>query len=211
MINYRKNFFYVQKKITFVKNLFKINTVERIVILFFKMMKNYLLRHFVLPILLFLLSVNCYSQCTGCTVTNPTDNNYTFATNSVVCFTTGTTTMSDVVFQNNSKICIASGATLIITNNINSTTGTNVTFEIAGTLQFNQNPNIQSNLNINIATGGIMRAGAGGNNNFAFSGSSNTLVNYGTVSVGVLDFSGNSNNFVDNYNNFSISQNINVS
>ncbi|WP_313098985.1 hypothetical protein [Epilithonimonas sp.] len=175
------------------------------------MMINYLLRPIVLPILLFLLSVNCYSQCTGCTVTNPTENNYTFATNSVVCFTTGTTTMNNVDFQNNSKICIASGATLIIQNNINSTTGTNVTFEIAGTLQFTQSPNINSSLTINIANGGIMRAGASGNNNFTFSGTSNTVINYGTIDVGVLGFSGNGNNLIDNYNLFSITQNINIS
>lgn len=175
------------------------------------MMKNYLLRHFVLPILLFLLSVNCYSQCTGCTVTNPTASNYTFATNSVVCFTTGTTTMSDVVFQNNSKICIAAGATLIIQNNINSSNGTNVTFEIAGTLQFNQSPNISSNLTINIANGGTLRAGASGGNNFTFGGSTNTLTNNGTVAVSVLGFAGGSTNLIDNYNLFTIAQNINVS
>lgn len=176
------------------------------------MMKNYLLRHFVLPILLFLLSVNCYSQCTGCTVTNPTNNNYTFATNSVVCFTTGTTTMSDVVFQNNSKICIAAGATLIIQNNINSSSGTNVTFEIAGTLQFNQSPNISSNLTINIANGGILRAGTSGGNNFTFNGTTNTLTNNGTVAVSVLGFSnGSSTNLVDNYNLLTIAQNINIS
>lgn len=68
--------------------------------------------------------------------------------------------MSDVTFQNNSKICIASGVTLTIQNNINSSG--NVTFEIAGTLQFNQSPNISANLTINIANGGTLRAGTSG-------------------------------------------------
>jgi len=168
--------------------------------------KNNIYLLFLLP-----LSINCYSQCTNCTVTNPTASNYTFATNSVVCFTTGTTTMSDVTFQDNSKICIASGATLIIQNNINAGSGTNVTFEIAGTLQFNQNPNISSNLIVNIASGGIMRCGSSGNNNFTFNGTTNTLTNHGTVDVGVLGFGSNgSTNLVDNYGTYSITSNINV-
>ncbi|MCD9856066.1 hypothetical protein LUD75_15175 [Epilithonimonas sp. JDS] len=174
-------------------------------------MINYLFKNNVFALFLIVLSLDCYSQCAGCTVTNPTAGNYTFATNSVACFTSGTTTMSDVVFQNNSKICIASGATLIIQNNINSTSGTNVTFEIAGTLQFNQSPNINSSLTVNIANGGILRAGSGGNNNFTFSGTNNTVSNNGTIDVGVLGFSGNGTNLVDNYNLFSITQNINIS
>lgn len=176
-------------------------------------MINYLFKNNnIFILLLLLLSFDCYSQCTGCTVTNPTASNYTFATNSVVCFTTGTTTMSDVVFQNNSKICIASGATLIIQNNINSSNGTNVTFEIGGTLQFNQSPNISSNLTINIANGGVLRAGTSGGNNFTFNGTTNTLTNNGTVAVSVLGFSnGSSTNLVDNYNLFTIGQNINIS
>ena len=158
---------------------------------------------------LFLFATNLYSQCTGCTVTNPTSSNYTFASGSVVCFTTNTT-MSDVTFQNNSKICIASGVTLTIQNNINSSG--NVTFEIAGTLQFNQSPNISANLTINIANGGTLRAGTSGGNNFTFNGATNTLTNYGTVAVSVLGFSnGSSTNLVDNYNLFTIAQNINIS
>ncbi|PZU79775.1 MAG: hypothetical protein DI529_17225 [Chryseobacterium sp.] len=160
---------------------------------------------------LFLFATNVYSQCTGCTVTNPTSNNYTFASGSVVCITTNTT-MSDVTFQNNSKICIASGATLIIQNNINSSSGSNVTFEIAGTLQFNQSPNINANLTINISNGGTLRAGTSGGNNFTFNGTTNTLTNYGTVAVSVLGFSnGSSTTLVDNYNLFTIGQNINIS
>ncbi|WP_379966210.1 hypothetical protein [Epilithonimonas sp. UC225_85] len=174
-------------------------------------MNNYLFKNNVLIILFLLLSIDCYSQCTGCTVTNPPAGNYTFATNSVVCFTTGTTTMGDVTFQNNSKICVAAGATLIISTNVNSSSGSNVTFEIAGTLQFNQSPNISSNLTINIANGGTLKAGANGGNNFTFGGSTNTLTNNGTVAVSVLGFAGSSTNLVDNYNLFTIAQNINVS
>lgn len=174
-------------------------------------MINYLFKNNAFALFLLLLSIDCYSQCTSCTITNPTASNYTFATNTVVCFTTGTTTMSDVVFQNNSKICIAAGATLIVQNNINSTSGTNVTFEIAGTLQFNQNPSINSNLTINVANGGVLKSGANGNNNFTFGGITNTLINNGIVDVGVLGFSGGSTNLVDNYGTYSITNNINVS
>jgi hypothetical protein len=174
-------------------------------------MINYLFKNNAFALFLLLLSFDCYSQCTNCTITNPTTSNYTFATNNVVCFTSATTTMSDVVFQNNSKICIAAGATLIIQNNINSTGGTNVTFEIAGTLQFNQNPSINANLTINIANGGLLKSGTNGNNNFTFGGTANTLINHGIVDVGVLGFSGGSTNLVDNYGTYSITNNINVS
>ncbi|SDG60173.1 hypothetical protein [Epilithonimonas hungarica] len=163
--------------------------------------------------LLFLLflSINYYSQCTSCTVTNPTSSNYTFSSGSVVCFTTNTT-LSDVTFENNSKICIAPGVTLVIQNNVNSANGSNVTFEIAGTLQFNQNPNINSNLTINIASGGTMRSGSSGNNNFTFSGTANTLTNRGGVDVGVLGFGNNdATNVIDNYGTYSITSNINIS
>lgn len=173
-------------------------------------MINYF-RNNILILFLLLFSLNLYSQCTGCTVTNPTSSNYTFASGSVVCFTTNTT-MSDVTFQNNSKICIAAGVTLTIQNNINAASGTNVTFEIAGTLQFNQNPNINSNLTINIASGGTMKSGTSGNNNFTFNGTTNTLTNRGVVDVGVLGFGNNSaTNIIDNYGTYSITSNINIS
>jgi len=120
--------------------------------------------------------------------------------------------LSDVTFENNSKICIAPGATLVIQNNVNSANGSNATFEIAGTLQFNQNPNINSNLTINIASGGTMRSGTSGNNNFTFSGTANTLTNRGVVDVGVLGFGNNgATNVIDNYGTYSITSNINIS
>ena len=51
-----------------------------------------------------------------------------------------------------------------------------------------------------------------GGNNFTFNGATNTLTNYGTVAVSVLGFSnGSSTNLVDNYNLFTIAQNINIS
>lgn len=161
-------------------------------------------------ITIFLCFQSLYSQCTDCTVTNPSGN-YTFAANSVVCFTTDTT-LGDVTFQDNAKICIAPGVKLTIQNNINSTQGHNLTFEIAGTLEFNQTPQFQANLNINIATGGTLRSGSTGNNNFAFNGSgTNRVTNNGTVQVGVFDFNNNdARNIIDNYGTYNIGANMNI-
>lgn len=152
------------------------------------------------------------AQCSSCSVTNPVSSgNYTFTTNSTVCFTSNAT-LGDVTFQNNSKICVASGVTVIIQNNLNTTTGNNIEFQVSGTLQFNQNPQINANLTAHVASGGILRAGTNGSNNFTFNGSNNIVNNYGTFQMAVLGFNNNSaTNIIDNYGTLSISQNINVS
>ena len=165
----------------------------------------------ILFLLLVLLSVDIYSQCTSCGVTNPTSGN--FAANTTYCFTANTT-FSDVTLANNVKICIAPGVTLTIQNNINyATSNPAVTFEIAGTMLFGQSPQISANLTVNIQSGGILRAGSSGNNNFTFNGSgTNTLTNYGTVNVSVLGFNSSSaTNIIDNYGTYTIAQNINIS
>ena len=163
-------------------------------------------------ILTLIFSANYYAQCTGCTVTNPVSSgNYTFPANSTVCFTTNTT-LGDVTFENNSKICVAPGVTVTIQNNVTTTTGNNITFEIGGTLQFNQTPQINANLTINVQESGILRSGTTGNNNFTFNGTTNTLTNNGTVQVSVLDFTNSSStNIVDNYGTLTIGSNINIS
>lgn len=97
-------------------------------------------------ILTLIFSANYYSQCTGCTVTDPvTPGTYTFPSGSTVCFTSDAT-LNNVIFLDNSKICVAPGVTVIIQNNVTTNSGNNITFEIGGTLQFNQTPTINANL-----------------------------------------------------------------
>ena len=158
-------------------------------------------------------AIKLSSQCTGCTVTNPVSSgSYTFANNSTVCFTQNTT-LSDVTFGNNVKVCIATGVTLTIQNNINYlSTQPNLTFDISGILQFGQSPEIRANVDMTIRSGGILRAGSSGGNNFTFGGSTkNVLTNYGTVQVSVLGFSASSaTNIIDNYATYTIGANINI-
>ena len=162
-------------------------------------------------ILTLIFSANYYSQCTGCTVTNPTlSGNYTFASGSTVCFTSNAT-LGDVTFLNNSKICVAPGVTVTIQYNVNSAAGDNITFEIGGTLQFIQSININANLTTNIQSNGLLKAGSTGNNNFSFNGSNNTLNNSGTMQVNVLQFQNSgATNIVDNYGILTIGSNINI-
>ncbi len=173
-----------------------------------------MIKKIILLVLLSLISTvsNFYAQCTGCTTTNPVlSGNYTFASGSTVCFTSNAT-LGDVIFQNNSKICVAPGVTVIIQNNINSTSGNNVALEIGGTLQFNQVPTFNANLTANVQSGGILRSGTTGNNNFTFNGTTNTLTNNGTVQVSVLQFQNSgSTNIVENYGTLTIGSNINIS
>lgn len=155
------------------------------------------------------------AQCTGCTVTNPTlSGNYTFSSGSVVCFTSNAT-LGDVTFQNNSKLCVAPGVTVIIQNNINMNTGDTVTFEVGGTLQFNQSPQLNANMRINVQTTGILQAGATGTNNFTFNGSgTNIFTNAGKVNVSVLGFNASAaTNTVDNLSTgvFNVGSNVNIS
>ncbi|WP_125112984.1 Ig-like domain-containing protein [Algoriella xinjiangensis] len=129
----------------------------------------------------------------------------------MVCFTNDAT-LNDVTFGNNSKICIAPGVTVNIQNNVNSSLGNNIIFEIAGTLQFNNTPTFNANLNINIVEGGTLRSGSTGQSNFTFNGSgTNTITNHGTVAVNVLGFqNNNATNLIDNYGTFNIGGNINI-
>ena len=163
-------------------------------------------------ILTLIFSANYYAQCTGCTVTNPTlSGNYTFASKSVVCFTSNAT-LADVTFGNNSKICVAPGVTVIIQNNVTTTSGNNVSFEVGGTLQFNNPPTINANLTVNVQSTGTLKSGSTGQNNFSFNGTTNTLTNNGTVQVGVLQFNNNNaTNIIDNYGTLAIGSNINIS
>ena len=158
-----------------------------------------------------ILSANYNAQCTGCPFPNPVlSGDYTFASGSTVCFTSNTT-LGVVTFNNNSKICVAPGVTVIIENNVNTNSGDNITFEVGGTLQFNQPPTINAKLTANIQSTGTLKSGNSGNNNFTFNGSSNKLTNSGTMQVSVLQFQNNSaTNIVDNYGTLTIGSNINI-
>ena len=163
-------------------------------------------------ILTLIFSANYYAQCTSCTVTDPViTGNYTFPSGSTVCFTSNAT-LNNVTFSNNSKICVAPGVTVRIQNNVTTNSTDNITFEIGGTLQFDQVPSINANLTANVQSGGILRSGTTGTNNFTFNGTTNTLTNNGTVQVSVLGFNNNSStNIIDNYGTLTIGSNINIS
>lgn len=165
-----------------------------------------------LSFLFFVSTATLSAQCNSCTVTNPVlSGNYTFLTNSVVCFTSNAT-LGDVTFQNNSTICIAPGVTVIIQNNVSSNTGNKVTFNVQGILQFNQAAQINANCDVLVSAGGIFRGGPNGTNNFTFNGLVNNLTSYGQVRVGVLQWqNGSGVNQVDNYKLMQINNNINIS
>lgn len=171
--------------------------------------KNFVLTFFLL-ILLVISAPSAIAQCTGCTVTGPTSGNFTFSTGQVVCFTSNAT-LSDVTFQNGSKMCIASGVTVIIQNNINSSG--NIKIEVYGTFQTNQPVTFNANVDILVASGGVLKGGSLGTTNFSLSGSGNNMfVNRGTVQVGVFSFlNGTATNIIDNYSQMNINNNINIS
>lgn len=172
-------------------------------------MKVLLKMHVVLCI--FIYGSYLYGQCSGCTVTNPTiSGTYTFTSGSVVCFTSNAT-LNDVVFQDNSKLCVAPGVTVVIQNNVNTTAGSHVTFEVGGTLQLNQTSNINSNLDINVASTGVLKSGSSGTSDFALNGNVVGITNYGLISVGVLSFNNaSSNNLIDNHGIMNIASNVNI-
>ncbi|WP_225036575.1 G8 domain-containing protein [Winogradskyella sp. SM1960] len=153
-----------------------------------------------------LSSIEMNAQC----VTPPTSGNITFASNTLTCFTTDAT-LSDVTFQDGSEIYIEPGVTVIIQNNVSSS-GT-ITMDLEGTLQFNQSPQISANVDITIASSGELKAGSSGTNDFTFQGNGiNTIVNYGLVSAGVLNFNGTNGEYTtDNHGTMNITANVNIS
>lgn len=173
-----------------------------------------MIKKIILLVLLSLISTvsNFYAQCTGCTPgPTPTSGNVTVGAGQTMCFTSNAT-LDAVTFGNNSKICVAPGVTVTIQNNVTSTSGSNVTLEIGGTLQFNNPPTFNANLTANVQSGGTLKSGSTGNSNFTFNGTTNTLTNNGTVQVSVLQFQNSgSTNIVDNYGTLTIGSNINIS
>ncbi|WP_200806846.1 immunoglobulin domain-containing protein, partial [Flavobacterium flevense] len=140
---------------------------------------------FLLTFLTFIFScVEINAQSSGCDITGPTSGNYTFQSNKKVCFNNNAT-LGDVTFENGSKIYIAPNVTVIIQNNVTSS-GT-IAMQIDGILQFNQSVTINANVNLNIGTKGVLKAGETGTTNFTLNGSGiNTVINDGQFNVGVL-------------------------
>ncbi|EAQ50668.1 hypothetical protein MED217_14035 [Leeuwenhoekiella blandensis MED217] len=155
-----------------------------------------------------------YAQCDGYDEVSVTSGNYTFQSGERYAFKSATPTtiiLGDVNFQNGTAVCVGPNVTLIIQNNINASGA--VTFNVEGTLQFNQAVNFNANLDMTIAEGGVFQTGSSGTVDFNIAGSGvNRILNSGEVKVGVLTFSsGSSTNTIDNSGTFTISRNINIS
>lgn len=149
------------------------------------------------------------AQCTGCTITNPTDPNYHFPDNTTVCITT-TTTFDNPTFGANTKICIGTNALVIFQNNISGVSNAPVFFDVHGSLVFNQATTTVADLDVHIYDTGTIIVG-GGNGNMNIVGQNNRIVNEGIINIGVLQFGDNTDNIVDNYGTLNINGNINMS
>ncbi|MGM8363815.1 MBG domain-containing protein, partial [Flavobacterium sp. ARAG 55.4] len=137
-----------------------------------------------LTFLTFIFSCFEINAQSNCDINGPSSGNYTFQSNKKVCFY-GNATLGDVSFQNGAKIYVAPNVTVIIQNNVTSS-GT-IDMEIDGTLQFTQSVTIDANVDLNIGTKGILKAGNTGQTDFKLNGSgTNTVSNNGQFNVGVL-------------------------
>jgi hypothetical protein len=161
---------------------------------------------YVFPLLFCYLS---YAQCTNCGIQNPTDPNYHFPDNTTVCFSSDMT-FNNPTFGTNSKICIASGVTLQFQNNISGVTNAPVSFEVHGTLNFNQTITSVADLDVHVYDTGNITVG-GGNGNLTIDGQVNKIVNEGLIELGVLQLGDNTTNTIDNYGNLNINGNLNMS
>lgn len=150
-----------------------------------------------------------YAQCTGCGVQNPTDPNYHFPDNTTVCFSSDMT-FNNPTFGTNAKICIASGVTLQFQNNISGVINAPLSFEVHGTLNFNQTLTAVADLDVHVYNTGNITVG-GGNGNLTMNGQINKFVNEGLIELGVLQLGDNTNNTIDNYGNLNINGNLNMS
>lgn len=149
------------------------------------------------------------AQCTGCTVTNPTDPNYHFPDNTTVCFSSNMT-FNNPTFGSNVKVCIASGVTVTFQNNISGVNNAMTYFDVHGTLLFNQVITTVSNLNVHVySTGNVSMSS--GNGNFTMNGQQNVILNEGSIELGVLQLGDNTTNTIDNYGNLNINSNMNMS
>ncbi|HCC93003.1 MAG TPA: hypothetical protein DEQ26_01515, partial [Flavobacteriaceae bacterium] len=132
------------------------------------------------PFYIFLFGFNfLYGQQTSCDVTNPSPiDNYVFPVNKRVCFTENTT-FNDVKLEDGAIIHIAPNTKLIFNTNLSTTTGFKNGFEIEGSLEFNNNPNFSSDLDINISTTGTLSNQSG----ITIRNNATNLINNGTVDI----------------------------
>ncbi len=155
------------------------------------------------------ISYLLHAQCTGCTVTNPTDPNYHFPDNTTVCFSSNMT-FNNPTFGSNVKLCIASGVTVTFQNNIFGVNNAMTYFDVYGTLLFSQAITAVADLNVHVfSTGNVSMSS--GNGNFTMNGVQNVIINEGTIEMGVLQFGDNTTNTVDNYGTLTINGNMNMS
>ena len=132
------------------------------------------------PFYIFLFGFNfLYGQQTSCDVTNPSPiDNYVFPSNKRVCFTENTT-FNDVKLEDGAIIHIAPNTKLIFNTNLSTATGFKNGFEIEGSLEFNNNPNFSSDLDINISTTGTLSNQSG----ITIRNNATNLINNGTVDI----------------------------
>lgn len=156
-----------------------------------------------------MISYALQSQCTGCTISNPTDPNFHFPDNETVCFTSDMT-FNNPTFGSNVRVCIAAGVTVEFQNNIAGVNNAMTYFDVHGTLLFDQTVTIVADLNVHVYNGGNVSVGSG-NGNLTLNGQQNIIVNEGLVELGVLQFGDNTNNIVNNFGNLSINGNLNMS
>lgn len=160
--------------------------------------------------LFFLLT--CYiakSQCTSCTITNPTDPDFHFPDNSTVCLTSNMT-FNNPTFGANVRVCIATGVTVEFQNNISGVNNAMTHFDIHGALHFSQTVTTVADLNVHVYNNGEISIGSG-SGNFTMNGQQNIILNEGLIELGVLQFGDNTNNTIDNYGNLNINGNLNMS
>lgn len=158
---------------------------------------------------LVLMGYALHGQCTGCTITDPSDPNYHFPDNETICFTTNMT-FNNPTFGSNVKVCIAPGVTVTFQNNFTGIANAMIYFDVHGSLLFSQAASVVADINVHVfSTGNVSMSS--GNGNFTLNGQQNVIVNEGVIEMGVLQFGDNTTNTVDNYGNFTINGNMNMS
>lgn len=163
----------------------------------------------ILLLTLVFMSYVLQAQCTGCTITNPTNPDFHFPDNETVCFTSNMT-FNNPTFGANVKVCIASGVTVTFQNNISGVNNAMTYFDVRGTLLFNQTITTVVDLNVHVYTTGNITVGSG-NGNLTLDGLQNVILNEGEIEMGVLQLGDNTNNTIDNYGNININGNLNMS
>ncbi len=157
--------------------------------------------------LLMMLYQQINAQCTNCDITNPGNlSNYTYPSNTKVCYTTGTSSViNSVSFGEGGSICIGTDATLKIeTANGSSVANSVFTIDVYGTLEFTSNYNFQSNITINIHSGATFKAG-----NLQFHGASSHFVNNGTFNTGNLETVSGKTIVIENNGSMTVTGNMN--